>query len=431
MAYYDCLTNIPNRTLFKNRVKEKISLCEQLGSCFGIIFIDLDDFKSVNDTVGHDGGDYLLRQIARSLKQQIRKTDTVARFGGDEFMMMISDIGHHGDLSKIAESIMALFAQPFNISGQEFSITASAGIAIFPVHGQDSQTLIKNADTAMYEAKSKGKNGYAFCTTNMKNQVKKNVTISNDLRYGLEREQFFIHYQPQIDLNTKQIVGFEALLRWRHPAFGMISPEVFIPIAEKNGTINTIGSWALKTACSQTKKWQDMGLTNLRMGVNLSAIQFTNGGIADEVESILKETGLEAKYLELEITESIAIRETGFAIKVLEALKQLGVSIAIDDFGTGYSCMSRLKVLPIDRIKIDMEFIQGIGKCEKDKAITIVMIRLAKSLGLGVLAEGVETASQLAFLTQHMCDDVQGYYYYKPMPADEIEEILKRSSGLI
>lgn len=430
MAYYDNLTGIPNRFLFKDRVENAISLAERNERLVSIMFIDLDNFKSVNDTMGHDGGDYLLKEVSDRLSKRIRKTDTVSRFGGDEFIILLNNIDNHNDISKIADNIMRVFSKPFIINGQEFFITASGGIATYPIDGEDSESLVKNADTAMYEAKDNGKNQYSLCTPDMKNEVEKNMKLSNDLYGALERNELSIHYQPQIDLTSKEINGLEALLRWKHPKYGMISPVVFIPLAEKNGLINSIGAWVLKTACRQNKKWQDMGLAHIKMAVNLSGIQFINENIADDIEKILKESKLDPKYLELEITENIAIKETDFVIKVLEKLKKIGVNIAIDDFGTEYSSLSRLKNLPIDRIKIDKGFIQGIEKSPKDQAITGVIINLAKSLGMNVLAEGVETAPQLDFLNQKMCDYVQGYYYYKPMPAEEVEKILKKFKDL-
>ncbi len=424
MAYYDNLTNLPNRFLFKDRVVNAINLAKRTGGLISIIFIDLDNFKSVNDTIGHDGGDQLLKEVARNLKSRVRKSDTVSRFGGDEYMIMLNNIKDEEDISRIADKVLSIFAKPFIIQGQEFFVTGSLGISVYPIDGEDPKTLIKNADTAMYQAKSKGKNRYAFCTSSMKTEVEKNLTISNDLFYALDRNQFSVHYQPQMDLSNKHITGLEALLRWEHPKLGMIPPKVFIPIAEKNGSINNIGDWVLRTACLQNKKWQDMGLSNFKIGVNLSAIQFRNPNISYQIERILNETGLDPKYLELEITESIAIKEADFVVRALNKLKEIGVSIAIDDFGTEYSSLSRLKNLPIDRIKIDMEFIHGIENNEKDKAITTIIINLAKSLGLNVLAEGVETAPQVEFLNQKMCEYVQGYYYHKPMPADRMEKIL-------
>ena len=299
-----------------------------------------------------------------------------------------------------------------------------------PLDGEDSESLVKNADTAMYEAKDNGKNQYSLCTPDMKNEVEKNMKLSNDLYRALERNELVVYYQPQVDLPTSKIVGVEALIRWMHPTRGMISPGVFIPIAEGNSLINSIGEWVLKTACIQNKKWQDMGLPHMNMAVNLSPVQMINPKIVENIENIIKETRLDPKYIELEITESVTIQESDYVIDVLNKLKKIGVSIAIDDFGTEYSSLSRLKMLPIDRIKIDMQFVQGIENNEKDKAITMVIINLAKSLGLNVLAEGVETNSQLEFLNQKMCDYVQGYYYYKPMPAEELEKILVDLSRL-
>lgn len=276
----------------------------------------------------------------------------------------------------------------------------------------------------MYEAKKMGKNQYVLCTDSMKEKVQRNMILSNDMFEALERNEFIIHYQPQVDLATGEINGLEALLRWNHPERGMIAPGIFIPLAEENGMINSIGSWVLKTACQQNKKWQEMGLGNLCMGVNLSAVQFVDANIAENIEKIIKETALDPKYLELEITESIAIKKETHAEKVIKKLKDTGISIAIDDFGTEYSSLSRLKKLPIDRIKIDMQFTQGIENNKKDREIIIVIINLAKGLGMNVIAEGAETKEQVDFLSRESCDDVQGYYYYKPMPADEIEDIL-------
>ncbi len=428
MAYYDRLTGLPNHTLFVDRLSQAIHLAKRNGKFVGVIFIDLDSFKTVNDTMGHAVGDTIIKKVAQILVGCLRKTDTVARFGGDEFLLMINNMADSENITMIANNIMSLFEKPLDVNGQEFFITCSAGIAVYPYDGEDAETLIKNADIAMYKAKSRGKNQFALCTVDMKEEVKRNMILSNNLYRALEREELTIFYQPQISLHTGQIIGLEALLRWKHPEMGMIPPDVFIPLAESNGLINSIGEWVLKTAISQNKKWQDMGLPSLRMAVNLSIIQFNNSRIVDNVKNILKETGLNPEYLELEITESIAMRETGHIISVLNKFKELGVSISIDDFGTEYSSLNRLKMLPVDRIKIDMQFVQGIEGSEKDQAITDIIINLGKSLGLEVLAEGVETEPQLEFLNRKMCDDVQGYFFYKPMPAKEIEEILRGSS---
>lgn len=425
MAYYDRLTLLPNRFLFKDRINQALNLAKRNGTYVGVMFIDLDNFKSVNDTIGHKGGDSLIREVAQKLKNSIRATDTVARFGGDEFMIILNDIKEFSDINIIADKVMDLFRKSFNIQEQYFLITASAGVSIYPVDGEDGDTLIKSADTAMYKAKNKGKNQYVLCTTEMKDEIEMNTRLLNDLYRALENDEFCLYYQPQLDMVSGKITGLEALIRWNHPEKGMILPGLFIPLAEKNGLITLIGEWVLKTACEQNKKWQDMGLVKLRMAVNLSAIQLINPKIAEEVSTILEKTGLDPKYLELEITESTVIKEMTYIEEALSKLKKIGVTIAIDDFGTEYSSLTRLKVLPIDRIKIDMQFTQGIETNEKDRAITTVIINLAKSLNLNVLAEGVETMVQRDFLNQKSCDDVQGYYYHKPMPSDEIEKLLK------
>ncbi|HZK19055.1 MAG TPA: GGDEF domain-containing phosphodiesterase [Clostridia bacterium] len=319
---------------------------------------------------------------------------------------------------------MKSFDKPFNANGQEIFTSASVGVSIYPFDGKDAETLIKNADIAMYKAKSKGKNQYVMCTSIMKEEARKNLVLTNNLYRALEKNELSLHYQPQLRLRTSEIIGLEALLRWNHPVMGMIPPNVFIPLAEQSGLINGIGEWVLETACRQNKRWQDLGFPRLRMAVNLSVIQFNNPEIVKTVDKILKRTNLDPKYLELEITESIAIREAKYTTAVLNELKNLGITISIDDFGTKYSSLTRLKMLPVDRLKIDMQFIQGIQSSEKDQAITESIIKLAKSLKLSVLAEGVETKTQLEFLNKGMCDEVQGFYYFKPMPSEEIEKIL-------
>ena len=337
---------------------------------------------------------------------------------------MLNHITDYDDVTKIMDKIMKIFSETFLVNDHEFLVTTSAGIAIYPIDGEDSATLVKNADIAMYKAKSKGKNQYALCTEDMKAEMQTSIELSNGLYGALDRNELFVYYQPQIDLATNKITGVEALIRWIHPTMGIISPRVFIPIAEKNGLINGIGEWVLRESCMQNKKWQDMGLAPINMAINLSSVQIINPKISENIKRIIKETGLDPKYVELEITESISIKGTDYVIELLNKLKKIGVSIAIDDFGTEYSSLSRLKWLPIDSIKIDMQFVQGLETNEKDRAITTVIINLAKSLGLNVLAEGVETKGQLDFLIQKKCHKVQGYYYYKHMPAHEMEKIL-------
>ncbi len=424
MAYYDQLTRLPNRALFADRLNQALHLAGRTATFVGVMFINLDSFKLVNDILGHTGGDIILKEVGETIRRNMRRTDTVARFGGDEFMIMFQNVKDAKDAVTIADKVMELFKKPFAVHEQEFFITASAGIALYPTDGTDAETLIKNANIAMFKAKSAGRNQYILCTPDMKEEVQRNMTLSNNLHRASERQELTIYYQPQINLTAGRIVGVEALLRWRHPRLGLILPEVFIPLAEKNGTIGSIGEWVLKTACRQNKIWQQMGFEPIRLAVNLSVIQFNDPRLVQQVKRVLDATSLDPRYLELEITESIAIKEPHYTIGVLKNLKDLGVSISIDDFGTEYSSLSRLKALPIDRLKIDMQFVQGIERNEKDRAITEIIINLAKSLGMEVLAEGVETKQQLDFLSKKSCDDVQGFYFYEPLPPEAVRDLL-------
>ena len=424
MAYYDALTGLPNRTLLKDRLDQAIPLAMRTATHIGVMFIDLDSFKNVNDTMGHEGGDDLLRQVAHNFSSSVRQYDTVARFGGDEFLIIIPQLSRLEDLRKVADKIMATFTKPIIIKEQEFFVTASAGIAVFPVDGDSSETLIKNADLAMYTSKKEGKNRYTLCSPDMKEDVLERIELTNSLYRAQERNELVLYYQPQVDIVTEEITGLEALIRWQHPQKGMLFPGTFIPLAEQTGLINPIGQWVLETACRQNKAWQDQGLPPVRMSVNLSVEQFRNSKLVSMVDTILQATGMSPAYLELEITESTIIKEADYIIHILNDLKALGANIAIDDFGTEYSSLSRLKILPIDRIKLDMQFVHGISKNSKDEAITKVIVQLGRNLGLKVIAEGVETEGQLAFLRKRMCDEVQGYYYYRPIPAHEVEAIL-------
>jgi diguanylate cyclase (GGDEF)-like protein len=426
MAYYDSLTGLPNRQLFQDRAEQAIHLARRNNRIVGILFLDLDSFKSINDTMGHEGGDQLIQALSRKIADSLRKTDTVARFGGDEFLILINSVDDAENISKVADKIMRLFQEPILLKGQEIFITASAGISVFPADGEDSQTLIKNADIAMYTAKEKGKNQYAFCSHNMKELVQYRVNLSNNLYRALDRNELQVYYQPQIDLQTEKITGLEALLRWSHPEFGMIPPMEFIPLAEQTGLINPIGDWVLEIACAQTMAWKRMGLGALRIAVNLSVVQLRNPNLARHIERILRKTGIDPIQVELEITESTTTKEPDYIIRILNDLKGLGVSISIDDFGTEYSSLNRLKMLPVDRLKMDIQFVRGIDKSPKDQAITMVIINLAKNLDLKLIAEGVENYSQLDFLKNRMCDEVQGFYYYRPMPANEVEGILRK-----
>ena len=430
LAYHDHLTGLPNRLLFTDRLRQGIFLTRRLEKPLGVIFVDLDGFKMINDTMGHDQGDELLKEVANRLVASVHKNDIVSRVGGDEFIIMVQNFTDSDDITKITSKIIDGFKKQFKLNDQDFYVTASLGVALYPMDGEDVDTLIKNADIAMYKAKENGKNQYALCTPLMKAKVMENMTLTNSLYSALERKELMLYYQPQVSSASGKIIGLEALLRWNHPELGFVPPSKFIPIAEQTGLIMPIGDWVLKTACKQNKAWQDAGLPHLRMAVNLSVSQFQNANIVKQVEEILMETGLSSEYLELEITESIAMNEVNGVIETLNAFKKLGITISIDDFGTEYSSLSRLKQMPIDKIKIAMPFVQGIDVSDKDEAITKAIIVLAKNLGLQTIAEGVETKHQLSFLNQRMCDEIQGFYYYEPLPAQEIETIL-RTDGIL
>lgn len=425
LAYYDELTGLPNRTLFSDRLNQALHVARRSEVFVGVMFVNLDSFKMVNDTMGHEHGDQILLEVAQAMEQRLRKMDTVARFGGDEFMIMVNNIARSDDIHAVAEKVMDVFDEPFVVEGQEFFMTASAGVALFPVDGDDAETLIKNADLAMRRAKVDGKNQYVLCTADMKEEVKRNMKIANSLFRAQARGELFLQYQPQVRIDTGELIGLEALLRWNHPELGMIPPSVFIPMAEKNGLINSIGEWVLHTAAKQNKMWHDSGFPRVPVSVNLSVVQLLDPRIVEKVRNVLDKTGLSPEYLGLEITENVAIKEVTHIIDTFNRLRGLGLFITIDDFGTEYSSLSRLKALPIDGIKIDLHFIQSLEKSKKDQAITEVIINLAKSLGVGVLAEGVETAAQAEFLNLRQCDAAQGYYYFKPMPAEDIEAMMR------
>ncbi|QNU68219.1 EAL domain-containing protein [Ruminiclostridium herbifermentans] len=426
MAYYDSLSGIPNRTLFKNRLDQEIALAKRDNTLIGVIFIDLDSFKLINDTIGHFGGNEVIKEVANRLTACTRKHDTVARFGGDEFLVLVNQVTEIDDIEKIANEILISISKPISIQDQEFFTTASMGISIYPYDGEDTETLIKNADLAMYSSKENGKHQYTICSSKIKDEVSNKTKITNHLYRAIEKNEFVLYYQPQICTATKEIVGVEALLRWDNHEFGMIPPKVFMPLAEQTGLIDPIGKWVLETACRQNKKWQEEGLPPIRMSVNLAAEQFQDKKLISFVNKVLCETKLDAKYLELEITESAAVdkEKYKYTIQMLNELKALGVSISIDDFGTEYSSLGRLKTLPIDQLKIDMQFVQNISESKKDEAIVKTIIQLAKNLELNVIAEGVEKEEQYEFLKREMCDEIQGYYFYKPMPVSELEKIL-------
>jgi diguanylate cyclase (GGDEF)-like protein len=425
LAYHDHLTDLPNRLLFTELLNHGMSLSRRTGHMIAVLFLDLDGFKMINDTLGHHAGDHMLQAVSQRLAGELREADTIARIGGDEVVIMLENNQVSEAAKVIAERLLRSFDHPFLLEEQECYLTTSIGIAQYPTDGEDAETLIKNADIAMYKAKEKGKNQFVFCTPLMKMNVQQNMRLSNHLYRAIEKGELELYYQPQVNSGTSEIIGLEALLRWHHPDDGMLSPTVFIPIAEQTGQIVPIGEWVMRTACRQNKVWQEMGLPKLRMAVNVSVRQLQSAGLIRKVKEIFVETGMGPEHLEIEITESAIMNEHNAVIDTLAALKEMGIKIAIDDFGTEYSSLNYIKRLPIDRIKIAMPFIHGIDVSQKDEAIVKAVIVLAKSLDFEVIAEGVETNYQLDFLSQRMCDEVQGFFFYKPMPAYQVEQLLR------
>ena len=425
MAHHDALTELPNRALLHDRIGQAIAQSQRSHRVAALLFIDLDRFKNVNDSLGHQVGDGLLRTVAEQLVACTRGTDTVARIGGDEFVVVLTDLNQAEDAGHVAQKALEALSQTFKIDSHELHITPSIGICIYPHDGEDIETLMRNADTAMYHAKEKGRNNYQFFTQQMNVAAHQRLLLENDLRRALEREEFILYYQPQLDLGTGDIVGFEALIRWPHPQRGMVAPSEFIPVAEETGLINPIGEWVLREACSQASSWQGAGYPRLQASVNCSAQQFRLEGIVDTVARTLQQTGLPASCLELELTESVIIEHTEQVIVRFEALDGMGVQLSIDDFGTGYSSLSYLKRFPIHELKIDQSFVRDISTDPDDAAIVSAIIAIAHSLGLEVVAEGVETAEQLAFLKSLGCDRAQGYYFSRPLPAEAFLKLLR------
>lgn len=425
LAFHDTLTNLPNRRLFDDRLEQAILKAERDQKYLGLLYLDIDFFKNVNDALGHVKGDKLLIEIATRLKNRLRKSDTIARVGGDEFLILLQEIEDYAYIQKISEDILNCFKFPFVIEGQELNITTSIGISIYPIDGPDFETLVKNADAAMYKSKEGGKNRIEFCTMDLKEKRNQNIRLTNSLYHALERNELELYYQPQVDARTNKIIGAEALLRWHHPDLGFVSPAVFIPIAETSGLIISIGEWVLYEACRQNKHWQDMGFEPIPIAVNVSVKQFSYDVIVGHVKEILEETGLSPNCLELEITESLLMENVDTVTRTLRDLKEIGVKLTIDDFGTEYTSLNYLKYLPIDRIKIATTFIHGLNINQKDEIITKAIILLAQNLNMEVIAEGVENKEQLDFLKESACDIIQGYYFYKPMSKDEFEKAVQ------
>lgn len=424
LAYFDIVTDLANRTLFEEKMNKCIANTNANKEMFGLIYLDLDNFKNVNDTLGHAFGDLLLKNVANLLKKHVSKDDIVSRLSGDEYAIIVPKLNALEQLNVLAEKIKDDFQSPFTLSNQEVYVTVSMGIAIYPTDGEDMLTLLKNADTAMYSAKEKGKNNYEFYLDEMNIRVMEKLKLQNDLRRAVKNNEFQVYYQPQVSMETSEIVGFEALVRWIHPTYGLISPLKFIPEAEEMGLITDIGEFVLRTACKQNKQWQHMGFSPKCMAINLSARQFQQKNLLKIIENVLAETELDAKWLELEITESICMNDLKFTIDLLNKFNDMGVTIALDDFGTGYSSLNYLKKLPIQSLKIDKSFVDNITNDHKELAIAKAITTLAHTLNLSIVAEGIETEEQFSVLKDLVCDKAQGYLFSRPLPAEGIERLL-------
>ncbi len=420
----DQLTQLPDRMLFNQHMAVAIATAIETDMMLGVAFLDLDRFKNINETLGHTAGDCLLQQVAERLKSCTRSYDVVARWGGDEFTLLLPALRSPEDVSHIAERILQRLSAPFQVQGEELYITASLGIALAPYDGENAQTLLRNADAAMYQAKANGRNNYQIYFEEINAGARMQFDLETDLRKAIDSNELFLCYQPQVDLRNGQWIGLEALIRWQHPTLGLISPARFIPIAEETGMIEPIGRWVLEQACAQYRKWRQIGFPKLRLAVNLSAHQFHRSNLVRSIMQILKNTEFDPCDLELEVTESAAMHDVGFAIKMLQKLSDSGMQIAMDDFGTGYSSLSVLKHFPLDTIKIDRSFVMDLVDSPSDAAIAATIIALAKGLNFKVLAEGIETSDQARLLSKMGCDYAQGYWYSRPMNVEQIDDLL-------
>ncbi len=427
LAYYDPLTGLPNRMLLQDRLSNALVSAGRLGGKTALLFLDLDRFKTINDSLGHSFGDILLQQVANRLKHEIREEDTVSRIGGDEFLIVLTSIESAAEAQAIATRIVISLTGEFRIQGRSIAVSCSIGVSVFPEHGRDVETLIKNADAAMYCAKEKGSNTVCFFTDEMNMRVMERLTLENNLRSAIDKQEFFLVFQPQVHIASGMITGVEALIRWQSPELGLVMPDRFIRVAENSGQMNAIGEWVLRTSCIQVRMWQDEGLNVVPVAVNVSAVQFRQEGFVDLVKRVLCETGLDPAYLELELTESVLLSNADVMFKVLKDLKEMGVKLAIDDFGTGYSSLSYLRQFPVSKIKIDRSFIREVASNADDAAIARAIISMSKGLNLKVIAEGVDNVAQLSFLREHKCDEYQGYLYARPLITEDIEMLLSEN----
>jgi diguanylate cyclase (GGDEF)-like protein/PAS domain S-box-containing protein len=424
-AQHDFVTNLPNRLLLNDRISHSIVLAHRQNKFLAVIFLDLDRFKYINDSLGHAVGDRLLQSVSRRLLAGVRGSDTVSRQGGDEFVILLSEISHPEDAATSAKKILLSLNAPHSIAEQDLRVDGSIGISVYPGDGEDAETLIKNADTAMYHAKENGRNNFQFFKADMNLRAVERQSLEGNLREALEREEFLLHYQPKVNLDTGEITGVEALIRWQHPSRGLVAPAQFVPIAEDCGLILPIGRWVLREACRQAREWQEAGLPFNRISVNVSATEFRSKSFLAEICTSLKETGLEARYLDLELTESVLMHHAESSAAILHRLKAIGVHLAVDDFGTGYSSLSYLQQFPIDILKIDKSFIHRLTGGLDDSPIVGAIINMGKSLKMRVIAEGVETHQQRAFLQAQHCVEGQGYLFSRPIAAAQFTDLLK------
>ena len=424
LARFDLLTGLPNGMQLEESVEYAVKLGKRNNGNFAVMFLDIDHFKDINDTLGHRSGDILLKEIAQRLKGLIRDVDSVGRLGGDEFIFLLQNTDAEG-VMYVIKKMLDIISNPLEIDQNELTVTASAGIAIYPFDGLDQETLYKNADAAMYRAKKNGRNNYAFFTPEMQKSTARNLQLINSLHHALQRDELRVVYQPQISALDGRIIGAESLLRWKHPELGDISPAEFIPLAEESGLILPIGEWVLRTAIQQAKSWIDSGFEPMIIAVNISAVQFRHPNLPELVSKILDEVGLSAKYLEIELTEAVAMHDPQAAYTIMDDLYERGIRMSIDDFGTGYSSLSYLKKFKVYKLKIDQSFVHDISTDPEDKAIVNAIISMSHSLGLTTIAEGVETLEQLEYLREQGCDEIQGYYYSKPLSAQDFDLFIR------
>jgi diguanylate cyclase (GGDEF)-like protein len=423
LAEHDALTGLPNRLLLSDRLNQAIARASRKLTSMAILFLDLDNFKHINDSLGHPTGDKLLKSVAGRLQECVRAPDTVSRQGGDEFVLLLHDVQHPEDAAITARRILRVMKKTHSIEGHELSVTTSIGISVYPEDGLDAATLLKNADTAMYQAKESGRRNFRFFKPEMNVKAVERQSMEEDLRRALERNELTLQYQPIVNLASGAITGAEALLRWTHPDRGPVAPSMFIPVAEDSGLILSIGRWVLREACIQARKWADAGLRPIKISANVSALQFRSEGFLDGLTAILAETGLNPKLLEIEVTESVLMERAKVGTPTLKTLREKGVQVAVDDFGTGYSSLSYLRKLKVDTLKIDQSFVHGITRSPGDTTIVSAIISMGRSLKLRVIAEGVESAEDLAFLKGQHCDEAQGFYFSRPVAADQFAKL--------